>query len=56
MEPLAVSTRVAGSLLDVSHDTIERLVAQGALPRVPHLGVIRIPVAALKAFAEKGAA
>jgi excisionase family DNA binding protein len=56
MEPIAVSCIEAGRLLCLSKDTVERLVRDGHLPRVPHLGVIRIPVAAIRRFAEQQAA
>lgn len=52
MEPLAVSVPRAAEMLDISADTVYRLVEAGHLPRVPHLGIIRIPVTALRAFAE----
>lgn len=53
---IAVSVRRAAELLDVSADTVTRLVKDGHLPRVPHVSIIRIPVAAIEAFAMAGAA
>ena len=50
MAPLAVSTNVAAEMLGVSDDTVRRLVAAGHLPRVPHLSLIRIPVAAIECY------
>lgn len=52
MEKLALTAHEAADSLGVSYDTIKRLVAEGKLARVPHLGVIRIPVTSLRAFAE----
>jgi len=52
MERIALTAHEAGEALGVSYDTIKRLVESGRLPRVPHLSVIRIPVAALRQFAE----
>jgi len=51
---IAVSVPRAAELLDVSADTVYRWVANGVLPRVPHLSIVRIPVAALEAFANSG--
>lgn len=53
-ETIAVSARVAGTMLGVSADTVTRWVNAGLLARVPHLHIIRIPVADLKRFAESG--
>lgn len=52
--PVAVSADRAAEMLDVSRDTVRRLIRRGHLPRVPHLTVIRIPVAAIEAFAMSG--
>lgn len=53
-EQIAVKVTRAAELLDTSPDTIERLVAKGHLPRVPHVGRILIPTRALREFAELG--
>lgn len=53
---IAVSVRRAAELLDLSPDTVYRLVEAGHLPRVPHVSIVRIPVAAIEAFAMAGAA
>ena len=53
---IAVSAREAGQMLSLSADTVTRLVNDGQLARVPHLGIIRIPVAELHRFAEQGMA
>lgn len=55
MNPVAVSATTAAEMLDVSDDTVRRLVNKGHLPRVPHLSKVRIPVAAIEAFAMSGA-
>jgi excisionase family DNA binding protein len=54
--PVAVSADRAAEMLGVSRDTVRRLISRGHLPRVPHLSVIRVPVAAIEAFAMSGAA
>lgn len=56
METIAVSARRAAELLDVSPDTVNRWVTAGHLARVPHLSIVRIPVADIKRFAESGMA
>ena len=51
MTPLAYTTAQVADLLQVSPDTVQRLVKKGALRPVPHLtGKIRIPVAELERF------
>jgi excisionase family DNA binding protein len=54
--PVAVSADRAAETLGVSRDTVRRLIRRGHLPRVPHLSVIRVPVAAIEAFAMSGVA
>lgn len=49
--PLAVSAQTAAEMLDLSVDTIERLVRDGHLHRIPHVSVIRITIESLTAFA-----
>lgn len=51
MERVAVSAVEAGKMLGVSDDTVRRLIAEGHLPRIPHLSLIRIPVDAIRRFA-----
>jgi len=54
VETIAVSARRAAELLDVSPDAVNRWVKAGHLARVPHLTIVRIPVADIKRFAESG--
>lgn len=54
--PLAVPAPAAGELLGCSERTVRRLVADGHLPRLPHVGDrLLIPVAALEAFTRAAA-
>lgn len=49
--PLAYTTAEVADALQVSPDTVQRLVRKGLLRPVPHLGgKIRIPVAELERF------
>lgn len=52
-DKIAVSVANAAEMLDLSPDTVERLVKAGHLAKVPHLGITRIPVAELHRFAEQ---
>lgn len=56
MEPVAVSAHQAAEMLNVSPDTVYRLVRNGHLPRVPHIDLVRIPVVAIHNFAQGVAA
>lgn len=57
VRPVAYTKRQAGLALGVSDRTIGRLIAEGLLPTVPHVGDrCLIPVAAVEAFASGSAA
>lgn len=53
---IAVSVIEAAELLGLSKTTVTNLVNEGHIARVPHLGIIRIPVAELHRFAEQSMA
>lgn len=52
---VSASVRDAAWSLGVSEPVVRRLVREGQLPTIPHLGKsIRIPVTALEDFANRG--
>ena len=51
METLLVNKRTAAAALSISVRGVERLIAAGDLPSVRVRGVVRIPIAALRAIA-----
>ena len=52
--PVAVTADEAARLLCVSRRQVDRWVAEGLLPRVPHTASVRIPRVAIDAFAMSG--
>ena len=53
--PVAVTADEAARLLCVSRRQVDRWIAEGLLPRVPHTSAVRIPRCAVEAFATSGA-
>ena len=49
--PVAVNADEAARLLGVSRRQVDRWIADGLLPRVPHTASVRIPRVAIDAFA-----